>query len=431
MSLCPWGIRLRIGAAGLFSALLFTLSFMFLSPTAWGTDNLEDVGSVSIEKAQIRGLIHTKENTILELLRRPIPNRFTQAEILEFERRIRNLSLFDRVSVGVADGVLAVDVLEKWTLSPILNFTSGSSLQDLNATAGLVEYNIGGTGTQLGGQFNYSQRGVNLDVWISQHSFHPTRWAKEAKGSYNVNGIRFSDSASSWNRNRIGGEFEVKGPYSYVSPLRYEVVLKFYRELIEDATGPQPPNGYFVGIAPEAVWDQYHWHDLVPHGYRISLELRPGYFWGANQNRHEGRLRYLQGIPFGDMTVLMINAMAEAVNAGNPNHSILIGSITGIRGLPDNLFRDRAQFYSNVELRHAVPLAPRWSLQGVVFSDFGSFQPFADNGTVRSWKGAVNIGGGLRLIPTFLANTLLRVDFAQLFTPFVTSHVQIGITQYF
>jgi len=109
----------------------------------------------------------------------------------------------------------------------------------------------------------------------------------------------------------------------------------------------------------------------------------------------------------------------------------LIGSITGIRGLPDNLFRDRAQFYSNVELRHAVPFAPRWSLQGVVFSDFGSFQPFADDGTVRSWKGAVNIGGGLRLVPTFLTNTLLRVDFAQLFTPFVTSHVQIGITQYF
>lgn len=431
MVLCHRAVRTVCAVRLRVVLLVLAVLFVQLPSTLWGADIPADSTSLPIEKAEIHGLIHTREDTITGLLVRPIPASFSPAEILEFERRIRNLSLFDRVSVAVTEGVLTVDVQEKWTLSPILNFTSGSSLQDLNATAGLVEYNIGGTGTQLGGQFNYSQRGVNIDVWLSQHSFHPTRWAKEIKGSYNVNGIRFSDSASSWNRNRIGGEFELKGPYSYVSPLRYEVVLKMYRELVEDATGPQPPNGYFIGIAPEATWDRYHWHDLVPRGYRIALELRPGYFLGPNQNRHEGRLRYLQGIPIGEMTVLMINGMAEAVNAGNPNHSILIGSITGVRGLPDNLFRNRAQFYSNVELRHAVPLAPRWSLQGVVFSDFGTFQPFADDGLVRSWKGAANIGAGLRLVPTFLANTLLRVDVAQLFTPFVTSHVQIGITQYF
>ncbi|HMU54513.1 MAG TPA: hypothetical protein PKA61_05885, partial [Nitrospira sp.] len=74
---------------------------------------------------------------------------------------------------------------------------------------------------------------------------------------------------------------------------------------------------------------------------------------------------------------------------------------------------------------------PRWALQGVLFSDFGAFQSFTETGTPRAWLGAVNVGAGMRLIPTFLSNTLLRIDAAQLFSPSPNSLVQIGITQYF
>jgi hypothetical protein len=76
-------------------------------------------------------------------------------------------------------------------------------------------------------------------------------------------------------------------------------------------------------------------------------------------------------------------------------------------------------------------VAPRWALQGVLFSDFGTFQSFTEDGNLRPWRGAVNVGAGLRLVPTFLSNTLLRVDFAHLFAPSPNSLVQFGITQYF
>lgn len=222
--------------------------------------------TIAINTLEISGVLNTKEDTIRRLLPRPIPSPFTRAEVEEFERRIRNLSLFDRVKVTTYAGTMAVDVREKFTLSPILSFTSGTSAKDLNATAGLVEYNLGGTGTQIGGQFNYSQRGPNVDVWISEHAYRPDRWAKEVKGSYSSNGIRFADSTATWTRNRIGGEFELKGPFSYGSPLRFEVVAKIYRELVQDQarTGTRPPDGYYVGLIPEVTWDRYHWHDLVP-----------------------------------------------------------------------------------------------------------------------------------------------------------------------
>ena len=173
-------------------------------------------------------------------------------------------------------------------------------------------------------------------------------------------------------------------------------------------------------------------HDLVPSGYRIGLALRPGFFFGANQQRHEAELSYLQGIPLSSTSVVMINSVAEAVNtSGNPNHSLLIGSIAGVRGLSDNLYRNHAQTYTNLELRHAVQVAPRWAVQGVLFSDFGAFQSFTAEGKLQAWRGTVNIGAGIRLVPTFLSNTLLRVDVAHLFSPRPNSLSQFGITQYF
>jgi hypothetical protein len=414
----------------LFLAIVLTWGFM-TPEAAIGQKSSIAPETFMIQETDLVGLRYTKAETILELLPHPIPGRFTRAELREFERRIRNLSLFDRVLVTTQGEALRVDVREKITLAPILEFTSGRTFKDTSVTAGIVEYNIGGTGTQLGAEFSYSQRGPNAEIWLSQHSYHPTRWAKEVKLSYNANGFRFEESSATWSRRRLGGEFELKGPFSYWSSLRYEVVVRIYRELIEDGARGQPPNGYYIGIAPEVIWDRYHWHDLVPNGYRIELQLRPGYFLGPGQNRHEVRLRYLQGIPLAATTVLMINSVAEAVNAGNPNHSVLIGSIAGVRGLQDNLFRNRAQSYANFELRHAVPLAPRWALQGVLFSDVGAFERFNEEGQPLGWKGAANIGAGLRLVPTFLSNTLLRIDYARLFAPERTSFVQFGITQYF
>lgn len=417
--------------------LAFCLGFALSHPaavtSALSATGMVDGETVWIDTIHIEGLIHTKQETIVRLLPRSLPAEFTRAEVEEFERRVQNLSLFDRVQVTRDGPIVTVAVQEKITLAPILEFTSGTSVKDLDATVGLVEYNLFGTGTQLGGQFNYSQRGPNVDLWLSQHAFEPGRWAKEIMGFYNVNGIRFADSASTWDRNRIGGGLEVKGPYRYGSPLRYEVLVKFYRELIEDEKGAQrPPDGYYVGMIPELTWDQYHWHDLVPSGYRIALALRPGFFFGANQQRHEVELRYLHGIPLGSTTVLMINSVAEAVNnTGNPNHSLLIGSIEGVRGLSDNLYRNRAQAYTNLELRHAIQVAPRWAIQGVLFSDFGTFQSFTEDGKLRDWRGTVNIGAGVRIVPTFLSNTLLRVDVAHLFSPSPNSLIQFGITQYF
>jgi hypothetical protein len=419
-----FSVRCLVAVAGLMLAGAWC-------PASAQSQTLEPV---FIARSEVSGLIHTKPETILELLPRPIPDRFTEGEVREFERRVRNLAIFDSVQVSVVDQVLVVVVREKFTLAPIVNFSTGKTNQDVDVTAGAGEYNLFGEATKLSGVFRYTQRRPNFELALAQHSFHPIRWAKEASLFINSSGFRFQDQTKAWHRDRLGGEFEMKSPYRYGSALRYEVVFRGYREYMTDATAGSPPSGVFLGIAPEAIWDKYHWHDLVPRGYRLILEVRPGYFFGPNQNRHEGRVRYLQGVPLsliGENTVLMLNGVAEAVNSGNVNHSLLIGSQVGVRGLADNLYRNRAQTYLNTEVRHAVPIGPRWALQSVVFSDLGLFQGMNPDGNVRGWTGAANVGGGIRIIPTWLSTTLLRVDVARLLAPSEAWLVQTAIAQYF
>ena len=73
----------------------------------------------------------------------------------------------------------------------------------------------------------------------------------------------------------------------------------------------------------------------------------------------------------------------------------------------------------------AIPIVPRLALQLVAFSDLAFFETLAVTGQPVKSMGAANIGGGFRLIPTALSNTLLRVDIARLLAPTGTTFVPI------
>ena len=127
----------------------------------------------------------------------------------------------------------------------------------------------------------------------------------------------------------------------------------------------------------------------------------------------------------------MFNTNTSAVNGGNPNHSALLGSQAGVRGLPDSFYRNRAQAYANLELRHAIEVAPRWYVQGVLFTDAAVFEPMNPSGSATSSMSAWSTGAGLRLLPTALVDTLLRADVARIHHPVTTWFAQFGINQYF
>jgi len=220
-------------------------------------------------------------------------------------------------------------------------------------------------------------------------------------------------------------------PFVYGSPFRYELQIQAYGEISNAKEGSSAPaDGFYVGTTMEFIFDRYTWNDITPSGFRTAVEIRPGWFLGPGQSRHELRGKVLTGIKLAKYTALVGFGSLNVVNDGNVNHSALIGSQQGVRALPDSLYRNRAQAYTNIELRQAIPLRKRWFVQGVLFGDAAVFEPMDPRGVPTPWIGALSLGGGLRVLPTGLVDTIFRMDVAGLIAPFNSWSVLFGITQY-
>ncbi len=155
---------------------------------------------VELAAIVIDGNTRTREDTFLDLLPRPLPNRYTQAEVAEFERRVRNLSLFDDVSVAVEGSALHVRVREKTTIAPIVELSTGKTLRDSSGKLGVVEYNLFGRAIELGGSLAYSSRGPQVEAWIMEHSFRPRRWNFELETFFVGSEFRFEGQDTTWQR---------------------------------------------------------------------------------------------------------------------------------------------------------------------------------------------------------------------------------------
>lgn len=430
-----------------FVALLVLLALLSASrpAVALTSDEINLRESYAIDNLWPEGLDRTAPETITELLPRALPANLTGAEIIELRRRVKNLALFDRVDVELQPIPrtstpprfnLIVKVRRKLTIAPIFDLSTGKTFKDSKLTLGLVEHDIDGHASRLGGKASYSERGLNFVVWLYQHPYRPRSWAREHEVYYAGSGFRFEDSQQTWQRNRFGAELEFLSPSLYSTKWRYEFQLNAYQETLTIARGGlQPRDGTYLGTTSELVYDRYTWNDLTPKGFRSSLELRPGIFVGPAEPRHEARLKAIAGLPLAKRTVIMLNTNLNIVNAGNPNHSTLVGSQAGVRGLPDSLYRNRAHAYANLELRQAIEIADRWYIQGVLFTDAAVFEPMNARGhtTLDGPLSAWSTGVGLRLLPTALVDTLLRLDGSRLWFP--ESHrtwfLQFGISQYF
>jgi hypothetical protein len=376
-----------------------------------------------------------KEDEIAELLPRPLPTALTGAEIVELTRRIKNLALFDKVAVEQRGAVLAIRVRRKFVLTPIVDFSTGKTLADASATIGAIHNDIDGHASRLGLEVGYAERRPRFSVWLYEHPYRPRSWQNEYEVYYAGSSFRFegNDGGRTWTRNRFGAEVEFLSPTVYGSRFRFELQFNAYREVVSNVESPgsfSPQDGTYLGVANEFIYDNYTWNDLIPKGVRAALELRPGAFVGAAQPRHELRGKINAALPLGENTGLVFFTLGDVLNGGNPNHSVLVGSQEGVRGLPDALYRNRIATYANLELRHAIEIATRWYVQGVVFTDAAVLEPMDAGGNATKWLGAWSTGTGVRLLPTALVDTLLRVDGSRLHYPFGAWFAQFGITQY-
>jgi len=266
---------------------------------------------------------------------------------------------------------------------------------------------------------------------FSEHESRRHRWAFGGQASYGSSSMRFTDG-NAWFKtlgevNVWATSVPLAGPH-----LRGRTSLFYAHEKISEVEGPvRPPDGSTIGGGAELVWDGYRFDDLVPSGIKAQLGAGAGAFVPAKQARGYAELSLTAAQPLWPYAVLLARAEGNWTSRGNVNHSSLVGSIEGVRGLEDSLYRNWLQAYTNVELRQALKLFDRLALQAVVFADAAAFAELsakgAQNGSERAFSGGV----GARVIPTFLASLLFRVDVARLVLPTEAWFYQLGVSQYF
>lgn len=379
--------------------------------------------TVSRPFTQLRlvGLERTRRRTIERLLPRPMPTALTAIEIEEFERRVRNLAVFDKVTVQADDPELVVTVREKFTLIPSLEFSTGATAVDTYALVGATESNLLGTASTLAAFLSWEERGLNGTVQFYQHPYARGRWSVDLSAYLTTADFRFADGQTdpeaadtAWLRRQAGMDLLVNGPFSYEGPVRVTFGAFGVREWVSSAEVSRVPStGFWIGAAVVVEVDKFTFHDLVPSGWRSTLELYPGVLLPSLEARPELAWTTTFAAPVWRQGVLMGRLKAAGVGGGNANHSVLLGSLEGVRGLPDAFFRNRTQAFFNLEFRQSVNVARRWALQGVVLLDTALHEPMDATGRSQPWRQAAAAGIGLRVVPLALAGFVLRLDLAR------------------
>lgn len=408
----------------------FLVASLFLSTEVFSQSEYDD--RFEVNSIEIQGNGSTKKEALIEILPRQLPTTMTNAEIVEYSRRIKNLGIFDLVKVSKIDNKLLLEVRRKRTLSPIIGFSTGKTIQDTSAVLGLNEHDFLGDGTKLGGKVGYNDRNLNFMAWIAEHSYRHNRWSRELEVYGLSSSFRFNDDEDdAWTRNRLGGFLELVSPFKYDSPLLYEFQVQVYREDYSNVNiNKNLESATYFGTLFEVIYDRYSWDDLNPHGFRGVIEMRPGMMTNG-EFRGEAVAKFIAATPLAENTSLVMNGKLAAVNSGNVNHSLLIGSQSGVRGLDDSFYRTSALGYLNLEVRHSMEVWERTFIQPVLFVDMARFRPMDSEGNNKAWVNALSTGAGVRLIPTGYTNLLLRADIARLHTPSEDWLFQVGITQYF
>ena len=388
---------------------------------------------VHIEQVALQGLSATREDTLLELLPRPAPSRYTPLELAELERRLNNLGIFDAVTVACEGSTLRIAVREKWTLVPEVDFQSGKTLADSYAMLGVTEYNFLGTAHQLALSAYREQRGFGVTVAFDQHNYQRHGWSLGTELSLSSVELRFEDD-SGWRTTSVTLELSARSPPVFHE--YFNTIAGFYassESVYEVKDTAPPPSTQVVQSFLGLSWDAYSWHDLVPSGVSASAWVSIGGLFGQETPlpRHNLELLFLGAVPLSSSLVLITRVEGALGTRGNANYSFLLGSVNGVRGLPDATYFTWAQLLANSELRQAIRLGERWALQGVLFSDAALFEQIDAEGGRGPAGSALSVGMGARVVPTWISSLVLRLDGARLIQPEPAWFAQVGLNQYF
>ncbi|WP_462247840.1 POTRA domain-containing protein [Ekhidna sp.] len=394
-----------------------------------------------VSSIQYEGLKKTKASYVDQFVTFSEGDKLDSAALLATQQRLVNLEMFSDVKFQIEETSSGVNVTfqfqELFTLLPIFSF--GGIEENFWIQVGASEVNLGGRGNKLTTYYQYYDR--------SSFAAHLTfSRIKQSNWGVNVNLIKWATLEPLFFDNQTV-EYEY-GNYTIGADVirhfnftdRVEVGGAFFTESYRKFT-----NGFFEG-APEKVdkkkllgkatfvWNRVNYFFFYQSGWHNQLNIQtvqsldddpPFYivfndvkkFWRSGEKGNFGaRLR-----------------LGLSTNEESPFAPFVLDSYLNIRGVGNRVDRGTGAIILNAEYRHSFVDKKKVAIQGVLFSDSGSWRNpggnFADFSEPDNF--VLFAGGGLRFIHKNIYNAILRVDYGFNLQQTNINGFVLGIGQYF
>ena len=338
--------------------------------------------SQEIEAIRFEGLKKTRASYLSQFIDLQKGDQLDSTRLYETQQRLVNLEMFSDVQFKVSSSNNGVEVVyvfqEFYTLLPIFSF--GGIEENFWIQVGATEANLGGRGNKLTTYYQYYDRSsfaahftfdrirqsawgasLNLIKWSTLEPLLFSNQTVEYKyGNYTIGAdvIRYLNFTD---RIEVGGAFFTED----------------YRKFTE---------GNFEG-APEKViknkllgkttfiWNRVNYHFFYLDGLHNQLNLQtvqsldddPPFYIAFNDVKHFRR----SGKKGNFATRLRLGL---STNEESPFAPFILDSYINIRGVGNRVDRGTGAIILNAEYRHTLRDRDKIAIQGVLFSDSGSWR---------------------------------------------------------
>lgn len=394
-----------------------------------------------IESIQLTGLHKTKEVYVRQFLTVKVGDVLDSVKLESDRKILTNLEIFSHAQFKVEELESGgYDIVfwcnELFTLLPIFSF--GGIEENFWVQVGGSEVNLSGKGHKLTAYYQYYDR--------SSFAMHATfQRIKQSKWGANFNLIKwstlepvyFSDAQVTYEYDNwtIGGE--AIRYFNFQD--RLEVGGALFTEDYTKVTDQLPEAPAIVNkekLLGKVRWivDHVNYFYFYQSGNRNQLNVQsvyslnndPAFYIVFNDFYHFRR--------FGLKGNLGIRwRMGLSTNEESPFAPFVLDSYLNIRGIGNRVDRGTGALILNAEYRHAFLDKEKMAIQGVVFSDSGSWRnPGGEFSDFTNEDNFVLFGGlGMRFIHKKIFNAILRVDYGFDLQDTRRNGFVLGIGQYF
>ena len=406
-------------------------------------------GQQTIDKVEVDGLKRTKTSHIERFLK-VSPGSISSEEAIQADiQQLRNLQMVTDVSAEVVQrndsAILIYTIEEALTFFPIVNF--GGIEENIWFQLGAKEQNIGGRGIQ-GIAYYLNNNGLhNGQLYTRIPYIRGTKWGITANLQQwsSPEPLFFGDRRVDYTyTNSIAGLGVLREfGFQHTLELGFSYFIENYerQEEFSELDSFNPPANARI---PKTIGKlNHHFGKMNYHFFYLSGWDIQQYAQVIDDLDLQGEelfkiywanARYLKVVGKEKKGNLAARGrLGISSNGDTPFAPFVIDSQMNIRGVGNRIDRGTATVVLNIEYRYTLKEKANVALQGVLFSDAGTWRnPAGDWDDLFDQENFEHFAGiGLRGIYKKAHNAILRIDYGFNLYNTKTNGLVIGVGQYF